>query len=324
MFSAVRLGFRALGRSWGLAVFLLATNLLTAMLLALPLSGALEREFRNTEAGSNMMYGFDFPWWSRWSELQTGWTSSFGPDILGAGLAAKNMDLLLRGQLPLGLLASPLGDAAGSGLDGVILALGAMYLVLQTFLAGGVLGVLRAPQGAWTVRSLLHGSGFYFGRLLRVAALALLAAWAAFQVNAPLARWADRQAQEAVSGPAALVWTLGHNAALLLALGFLHMVSGYAKVVVVVEERSSAVLAYVSAVSFCLAHARKAFGHYATMALIGGLILFAWLALDGRWEAVGYRTQPLTLLLAEAAMLARIGVRIALMGGQVSLYRESA
>lgn len=324
MFSAIRQGFRALGRSWGLAVLLLASNLLTAMLLAVPLAGQLERELRNTEAGSNMMYGFDFPWWSRWSELQAGWTRSFGPDILGAGLAAKNIDLLLRGQLPAGLFASPLGDAAGAGLDGVILAIGVMYLVLQTFLAGGVLGVLRAPQGAWTIRSLLHGSGFYFGRFLRLAGLALLAAWAVFQVNAPLARWADRQAQDAVSGRTALYWTVGHNAVLLLALGFLHMVSCYAKVIVLVEERSSAVLAYLSSLSFCLAHARKAFAHYAAMALVGGLLLVVWQALDGRWDTVGYKTQSLTLLLAEAVMLARIAVRIALLGGQVALYRENS
>lgn len=324
MLSAIRQGFRALGRSWGVAVLLLVANVMTAALLAAPLAGQLERELSHTEAGSNMMYGFDFPWWSRWSELQSGWTRSFAPDIFGVGFAFKNLDLLLRGQLPAGLFAARQGETTGSGLDGVILAVGAVYLLMQTFLAGGVLGVLRAQQGSWTVRSLLHGSGFYFARFLRLAALALLAAWAAFQVDAPLARWADRQAQEAVSGGTALCWTVGHNLVLLLGIFFLHMVSSYAKVIVVVEERSSAILAYLSSLSFCLANARKSFGHYLAMALFGALLVILWQALDGHWDAVGYKTQLVTLLMAEGFMLARIGLRLALLGGQVALYRENA
>jgi hypothetical protein len=293
------------------------------MTLAAPLAGKLERELSHTEAGSNMMYGFDFAWWSRWSELQSGWTRSFAPDIFGPGFAFKNLDLLLRGQLPAGALAAPQAETTAVGLDGVILGLGALYMLLQTFLAGGVLGVLRAPQGSWTVRGLLHGSGFYFGRFLRLAALALLAAWAAFQLHAPLARWADRQGQEAVSGGTALGWTIGHNLVLLLGLCFLHVISSYAKVIVVVEERSSAILAYLSSLSFCLANARKAFGHYAAMLLIGGLLVLLWQALDGRWDATGYKTQLVTLLMAEGFMLARIGLRLALLGGQVALYREN-
>jgi hypothetical protein len=324
MLQATRQGFLALRRSWSLAVLLLAVNVAAAMVLAAPLAGRLERELSHTEAGSTMMYGFDFPWWSRWSELQSGWTGSFAPDIFGVGLAFKNVDLLLRGQLPAGLLAAPRGEGSGATLDAVILALGAVYLLLQTFLAGGVLGALRAPQGSWTVRSLLHGSGFYFGRFLRLAALALLAAWATFQLHAPFARWADGQAQEAVSGATALWWTLGHNLVLLVAIGFLHVVSSYAKVIVVVEERSSAILAYLSSLSFCLANARKAFGHYLAMALLGGLLLLLWQALDGRWDATGYKTQLVTLLMAEGFLLARIGLRLALLGGQLALYRENA
>jgi hypothetical protein len=321
---ALREGFAALRRSWGLALLLWAVSVGTALLLALPLAAQLERDLEGSEAASNMMYGFDYSWWSRWSERQTGWSASFAPDIFGAGFAFKNVELLLKGQLPAGLHRAGLGEAAGPGLDGVVLAVGVLYLLVQTFLAGGVLGVLRSQQGDWTLRGLLHGSGFYFGRFLRLAAIALLAAHLLFQLNGLFARWADRQAQEALSGRTALAWTVGHHLALLLALLFLHMVASYARVIVVLEERSSAILAYLSALSFCGARLRTAFGHYLTLALMAAALLGLWLLLDGAWHTVGYKTQLASLLLGQAFVLGGLGLRLALAGGQIALYRRRA
>jgi hypothetical protein len=321
---AVREGFAALRRSWGLAWLLWGVNVTFALLLAAPLAVRLERDLENSEAASNMMYGFDYSWWSRWWEQQAGWTQHFAPEIFGIGFALRNLDALLKGHLPVRLNALPLGEAAGPGLDGVVLGLGALYLVAQAFLAGGVLGVLRGAQGEWTLRGLLHGSGFYFGRFLRLAVLALVAAHVVFQLHAPLARWADHQAQEAVSGRTALAWTVGHNLGLLLALLFLHMVSCYAKVIVVLEERSSAILAYLSALSFCLSRLFSTFGHYVAVALMGVGLLAVWHALASPWATVGYRTQLVWLVLAQALVLGRLALRLALWGGQLALYRRHA
>jgi hypothetical protein len=273
-----------------------------------------------------MMYGFDYPWWSAWSEDQAGFARTFGPEIFGVGFAFRNIELLLKGKLPAELYArrerpgEPSADRAGPELDPVILATGVLYLLLQTFLAGGLLGVFRAPQGSWTARGLLHGSGFYFGRFLRLLALSLLALWALFRLNAPLARFADRLALESVSEAGALAWSLGRHGLLLLAILFLHMVASYAKVIVVLEERSSAVLAYLSALGFSLRHFFRAFGHYLVFVLAAIALLAAWNALDARWPTVGYRSQLVTLALAQAFVVGRIFVRLSLLAGQVALY----
>jgi hypothetical protein len=317
MLDALRDGFRAVRRSPGLAPLLLAVNLGVAALLALPLASRLEHDLENTAAASGMMYDFDYSWWSRWSDAQSGWTKALGPEILGVGFAFRNLDLLLRGELPARLFAH--GDAL---VDPVILAVGLLYLIVQTFLAGGVLGVLRGAQGSWTLRGLLHGSGFYFGRFLRLMLLALAAAWVLFRLNAFLAPWVDERAAEAVSERTALVFLLGRNALLLLALLFLHMVSSVAKVIVVLEERSSAVLALLSSLAFCLANLRRAAGQYVVVLALGVAAVALWGAADGAWQTVGYRSQLVTLLLAEVLVLARIALRLALLGSQLSLYRR--
>jgi hypothetical protein len=303
-------------------------NLALAAVLAGPLAGAIERDLEHTGASADMLYGFDHGWWKEWSERQTGWTANFGPDLLGNGFAAKNLDSLLKGQLPLGLFARKDESEPGAepppapGLDPVILALGAVYLLAQTFLTGGLLGVFRSPQGGWTVRSLLHGSGFYAGRLLRVMLLALAAAAVVFWLHAPLAGWMDERAREAVSETGALAWSLGRYALLLGALVFVHMVSSFAKVIVVVEERSSAILAFLSSLGFCLRNLGRTLGQYAMLAMAGLALLLAWCVFDGGLEVTGYKTQLVFLLLAQAFVLARIKLRLLLLAWQVALYRS--
>jgi hypothetical protein len=329
MIDALREGFRAVRRNSGLAVLLLLINVAVAAVLAVPLAGVLERDLHQTDASTNMMYGFDFAWWSHWSDDEKGWTGSFGPEIFGAGFALRNLELLLQGDLPARLFSARREENSDEpepmtprAIDPVILGLGVVYLLLQTFLTGGLLGVFRAPHGGWTVRGLLHGSGFYFGRFLRLALLALLATGLVFGLNGPFARWADGQAREAVSEGGALAWSLGRYGLLLLALLFVHMISSYAKVVMVVEERSSALLAFLSSISFCLRNLGRAAGQYVTVGALGGLLILLWNAVDSRWETVGYRTQIITLALGQVFMLFRIGLRLALLASQVALYRR--
>jgi len=324
MISAIRRGFDAVSRNRGLVALVWAVNLATAAILAVPLAGLLERDLRNTELAANMMYSFDYGWWSAWHDGQKGWTATFAPDILGTGFAFKNVDLLLRGELPARLFVPRADDEeeAAAGLDPVILGLGVAYLVVQTFLAGGLLGVFRSPQGGWTVRGLLHGSGFYFGRLLRVAALGLVAFAIVFAVARPFNRWVDDRAAAAVSESTALAWSLSRYAILFAALAFVHMLSSYAKVIVAVEERSSAVLAWVSAAGFCLANLRRTVAPYLVVGLAAVVLLLLWKAADASVDTVGYRTQLLTLAFGQAFVLGRIGLRLWLLASQVALYRS--
>ena len=272
-----------------------------------------------------MMRGFDYPWWSHWSDTRSGWQTTLGPDLLGTGFALKNLDLLLKGQLPAGLFA--VRDADGKRallLDPLLLGIGAAYMLVQIFLAGGVLGVLRQAQGRWTVRGLLHGAGFYFGRFLRV--------WALMMVDGgdPVRRSTARSPAGRTGRPArrsprprAEAWLLGRHAALLLALVFLHLVGTYARVITVLEERSSAVLAVLSGLAFALTHlARHGGGRGRDRGRCTSLALALWQAFDQAWTTIGYRTQLVTLLAMQAVVLARIVLRVALAGALMDLYRR--
>jgi hypothetical protein len=328
MIDSLREGWNAVRRNWGLVLLLLLPNLLLARLMAGPLLETLERELRNKGASVSMMNGFDYDWWKAWSEDQKGWTGSFGPDIFGTGFAFKNLDQLLRGALPLRLFhveppsaPSEERDDRAPTLDGVILGVGLLYWLVQLFLTGGLLGAFRSPSGGWTVRGLLHGSGFYFGRLFRVSLLALLATGVLFLLNRPFASWVDSRARETVSETAALAWLFGRHALLLLGILLIHALSSFAKVAIVLEERSSAVLAFLTSLGFTLGNLGRVAGQYAVVGLAGVLMLALWAAFDARWVATGYKTQLVTLVLFQLVILGRIGLRLVLTASQLALYR---
>jgi len=185
------------------------------------------------------------------------------------------------------------------------------------------LGVLRSETGSWTCRGLIHGSGFYFGRFVRLMLISLLSLWVLFRLNGPFASWADGHAREAVSETGALFWLFGRHAVLLLAILLLNMLSSFAKVIIVVEERSSAVLAYCSAISFCVRHLLRAAGQYLAVGIVAVALLAVWSLLDGAWETTGYKTQIVTLLLGQGLVFGRIALRLVLLSSQLALYRGS-
>jgi hypothetical protein len=317
MLDAISTGFATLRRATGLVLLSWAVNVGSAALLAIPLAATLAHDLEHTDAAARMQSGFDYRWWSRWHDGRSGWTASFGPEIFGPGFAFSNVDRLLNGELPARLFAEPSSSngPAEDQLDGIILTAGVAYMILQTFLVGGVLAQFRAPHGGWSLRGLFHGSGFYWGRMLRVAMVALVFHAVLFGLNIPFARWVDHQAAEAVSEATALGLTFGRRVVLLVAILIVHMLASYAKVIVVVEERSSAVLAFVSSLGFCLRHPGRTLGIELGFALAGVALLSAWGALG----AVAS-----TLALAQALVLGRIGLRLAQLATELALYRRAA
>lgn len=308
-------GFRSLLRNYGLVLLVLASNLALALVLAVPFSSQLRADLVHTGASSRMMYGFDYEWWSRFDSRARGFASAFAPDLVGTGFVYRNLDLLLRGAVPGGLFSG------GAGADPALLGLGLVYWLLQVFLSGGLIGVFRAPAGGWTFRGLVHGSGFYFARLLRVSLLALAGAGLVYAGYARLAHWTNALAEEAVSERSALAIVLGRSALLLGALVCVHAVSSYAKVIVVCEERRSALLAVASSLGFCARNLGAALGQYLVVGALGLALIALFSVLDGRLQVSGWSSQLVALALFEGFVAARIALRLGLLAGQVELQQ---
>jgi hypothetical protein len=108
---------------------------------------------------------------------------------------------------------------------------------------------------------------------------------------------------------------------MLLALLLVHMVSSFAKVVVVREERTSAVLACLSGLSFCARNAAAALGQYVVAGALGVALVLVFVLLDSRLDVSGWRSQLLAFALFEAVLAGRIAIRLSLLASQLELHR---
>ena len=319
----MRQALRALGaglqgalRLRGLVVALWLLNLGLAALLAVPLAARLEAGLAQRGAASSMLYGFDHDWWAVWHAGQDDYARELHPRILGRGRPLRNLELLLDGMLPLGLFAEP-GTAR---LDALILGLGALYALVQSLLGGGVLALLRGGSG-WSLRQLLHATGFYAARLLRLLAVSLLVVWLVFAAAGPLAAAFEGRAAASASEASAGRWLLAARAPALAGLLLAVLIGSWSRAILVVEERRSALLAWLQALGLCLRHP-VATGLVSGGALALGIgLVLAWALLEERLDVTGYRTQLPALVLGQAMIAARIGLRVAHAGAQVELIR---
>jgi hypothetical protein len=97
------------------------------------------------------------------------------------------------------------------------------------------------------------------------------------------------------------------------------MLSSYAKVLVVCEERLSASLAFLSSIGFCARNLRATLGQYAFVLVLALALLALFGAVDARLAVVGWKTQLAALALFEAFLAARVALRLGLLASQVEL-----
>jgi hypothetical protein len=93
-------------------------------------------------------------------------------------------------------------------------------------------------------------------------------------------------------------------------------------VLVVREERLSAVLALASSAGLCLRRFASAFGQYAVVFLFALVLLAVFAFVDARLAVTGYRTQLLAFVFFELFVAARIALRLGLLASQLELQER--
>lgn len=313
---AILEGFRRMARAPGLILILYGSNLLLAALLAIPLAGDLASALESRPSAT-LESG---PFWAAWSAGHEGWAGELSPRVLGSGTFFLSTERLLGGQMPGGLLA-PLSALPASPLDGIILALGVASVLLRAFFQGGLLATYRALRGSRSPNGFFHGSAFYFGRMVRAGLVGLAFAALVFALHAPLAVALSNAARQARSETSALLVGFLSHTVLLGALLFISMVTAYARVIIVAEERRSATLAWLSALVFsCGRSFPKAFGHSVVMALLTALLALGWARLDALVSSslVGL------LVVGQLFVATRVACGLATLAGRYALFTRAA
>jgi hypothetical protein len=292
MIESFIVGVLRASRHWKMVLLLVATNLLFAVPLAAPVFLLVLQTTAGTRAAERMFADkLDFLW-----------------------LADA-----VNGQFTDASLAST------AALVGVLLvAVGALYLLLNMFFAGGILSVLAGGRDAFTLRRFWAGCGAYFGRFFRLWLISLFFYSAAFIVYGLLmipVRAANARSSAEQPGVVRRWLVVG---ALLLLFALVNMAVDYAKIGAVVNGRRRMFREVALALTFSFRHFPRTYSLYLLIAVTGLLLFSGFTGLRAAVPQSSFVTVLLALLLGQLALAARMWTRVAFYAAEMNLYKRLA
>jgi hypothetical protein len=302
---ALRDGTRRVNTAPTVLVGVLVLTFLLALPLGLVLRAMIGASLGPSLAADLAASGVNSDWWSTFSSQASGLGVTFTPRIIGFGAVLSNVSAVLEAR-PQAL---------------VITGVAGVYILLWTFLAGGILDRYARNRPIRTA-AFFSACGVYFFRFLR---LAVVAGAGYLLLFGPLHRllfdllypWATRE------------WTVERNAFFLRlalyvvfggALVSFNLWLDYARVRAVVEDRRSMIGALVSACRFIRRHPVQTVGLYTADSLlfVAAVAVYAAFAPDA--GGTGW-TMWVAFTVSEAYLLARIWVRLVFYASEVSLFQ---
>jgi hypothetical protein len=304
-------GLTRVGRSPSIILWIYAASLL----LALPLASTMQHILADSIGGSlvheSLRQGFDMDWYGEFVAKASGLGTTFGPAVVGIFPVLSNIQRLLDGGL--------------FGLNGVVLLAAGSFLLVWTFLSGGI--VARYARGGENQgrRVFFGDSATYFFRFLRVLAISLLLYAALFKwVAGPLNGLVDRATRDVTSERTAMTYSLLVYAIVAAGLALISVISDYAKVAMVVEDRASALLAFRRGLLFVLGGRAPAIGLYLLLLLTGAaLVAFYWIVAPGPGQHLGI-TVALAFLAGQCYIVCRIVLKLWFLASQTTLFQAES
>jgi hypothetical protein len=281
-------------------VVTVAATMLTALPFALVVGGRLQSSLGHQPAIDLQAEEIDAEWWLEYRRHARGLEATFTPAIMGAAAPLDNLSALADGSPRPLLLALPV----------------ALYLVVWSFLWGGVLNRLHGRRGA---RTFWAASVTHFRHLAIVSALATLLVLLLYgtlhrlmfgPVFASIATAVSNEPE--VFAVRAVLYALFAGVLALVSL-----CADYTRIDLVKADNASVRAAWHRARAFIRANWGAVIALYLCTAALFAMILIAYAAADQRFS--GWRI----VILGQAFIVARLVLRLIVAASEMRLYDMS-
>ena len=303
--AALRDGIRRVNR----APVVIACVFLVTLLAALPFSrmlrDALETHLGNSLVAEQAARGVNVQWWREFTDQAGALGRTFQPGIIGFAAVVDNLSAFADAEAR----SSPL------------LWLGACYLLLWLFLAGGILDRYARARPTRSYEFFM-ACGVYFVRFLRLAPFIAFAYYVLFAGVHPLLfdRVFVELTRDVTVERTAFFMRLALYAVFGVLLALVSVIFDYAKVRAVVEDRRSMIGAIASGARF----ARRNAGAVAALYLLTGG-LFAALLLVYAIAAPGAGSTGaggwLGVAIGQLYLLGRVWIRLVFFASETALFQ---
>lgn len=275
-------------------------------LLALPLAAVVHDDI-TAHLGSSLVAeqaasGWDLDWTGEFGADARGVSATLTREILGATGVVATLSRILS------------GDPLPASIVGAV----TIYLIITTFLSGGIVDRLaRARRVGFA--SFVSLCGRYFFRLTRLAIGLGLVYWGLYRFLHPLLfeTLFDRWTRDLSNEPQGLSILAALFVVYALVLGAVSLIGDFTRVRLVVEDRRSVLSALGAAVRFVRRRFWRCCGLY-------GLNIVGQVVLARLWLQVaigGDGPDVWALLLAQVYLVVRIWARMAFLGSEVVFYQ---
>jgi hypothetical protein len=281
-------------------------NLLAAGALAVPLGASLQSSIGPSLVHAQLRTGFDMGWFGEVQGTARGLLATFGPTVVGAGAFFNNLEAWLSGDL-------------WRGIPSVVLA-GSAYLLLWTFLLGGILVRLSFREEPRPPAGFLADSGRFFWRFAGLAAISgalytgvyFLGRWL-FRTIEDLTR--DVTVERSVLLPAV-------TGALIIAflLCLINLLFDFARVATVLDNRRNPLRALHHAFRMVLRHPLQTLGLHLTLGLVGLALLAAYARIAPGAQQSTLPGIVLAFVAAQIYLIVKLLLRLTFYGSQLTLY----
>ena len=282
-------------------------TLLTAVPLAITLRGQIEAHLGRSVMAGQAADAVNWDWWQEFTSQASGLGTTFTPSVIGFAATLDNVSSVLDGQREI---------------VPVIAAL-ATYLLVWTFLSGGILD-RYARQRPTRAHGFFAAAGVFFWRFLRLGVVAGLIYWLLFTY---VHTWLftdlyPRMTRDLAVERTAFFWRAGLYVVFGALLVAANVIVDYAKIRTVVEDRRSVIGSLAAALGFIGRHPGRVFGLYALNALVFLLLIAVWAGV-----APGAGGAGLSIWLGFGAsqvyVLARLALKLQFLASQTALFQAS-
>jgi hypothetical protein len=289
-------------------LLLLIVNLAFSLVLALPMYHSLKDSFGDSLVGEQMAKGFDYLWWEEFRDEAEGLEKTFNPSIIGKGAILNNLEGLLMMRF--------------LGLPPIVLLVGLLYIILHTFLAGGMLTILSPNEVKFSLGKFFRGAGSHFFRFF----LLMLLSWLffilfPFMSFGILGSILENVRENAFSEITPFYLGLVFNAVVLVLFLFIQMVFDYGRITVVLEESRNVLKATFRAFGFVFGHLGSTLGLFYLLFLVQVAVTLVYIFIQAHIPQSHFWGVLIAFLFQQMFIYSLIWVRCWLYSSQMELYR---
>jgi len=308
--------FKSFTQGWGrvskfkkMWFFLFLVNFLFALILAFPMQKTLEDSFGNSLVEDNMRKGFDYWWYRQFQYEGKGLSKTFFAFVGEWGAVLENLHGLVIGELFMR--------------DYSVISLGIIYLLLNIFFAGGIIGLYHSKGNRFSLTEFFAQAGRYFWPFLKLFVISLpFYIFLVYMLRSQLSRLIFISTIDKTTEWPSFLLNLGINLLALFLLCLINMVFDYAKISTVVQQGKSMLRQTGRAIKFVFQNFLRTLRLYYLIFAIGILLIAIYALIELQFDQSVIWSLLFILLIQQLFILGKIWIRLTFYASQLELFKK--